>query len=71
MKAAGIVLDDEEPEPQDEEPERFEFGGGGLKPSATASERAARSLSGMAPKVAAQVGTHKHCPPRLPTSTHI
>ena len=33
---------------------RFEFGGGGLKPSAAASERAARSLSGMSAKVASQ-----------------
>ena len=38
----------------EDEPKRFEFGGGGLKPSAAASERAARSLSGMAPKVASQ-----------------
>ena len=38
----------------EDEPARFEFGGGGLKPSAGATERAARSLSGMAPKVAAQ-----------------
>ena len=32
----------------------FAFGGGGLKPSAAASERAARSLSGMSAGVAAQ-----------------
>ena len=32
----------------------FAFGGGGLKPSAAASERAARSLSGMSADVAAQ-----------------
>ena len=33
---------------------KFRWGGTGLKPSKTASERAARSLSGMAPKVSAQ-----------------
>jgi flagellar motility protein MotE (MotC chaperone) len=33
---------------------RFAFGGGGLKPSKAASERAARSLAGMSSKVAAQ-----------------
>ena len=39
---------------EEDEPKRFEFGGAGLRPSKTASERAARSLSSMAPKVAAQ-----------------
>ena len=33
---------------------KFKWGGSGLKPSKTASERAARSLAGMAPKVSAQ-----------------
>jgi len=33
---------------------KFKWGGTGLKPSKTASERAARSLAGMAPKVSAQ-----------------
>ena len=34
--------------------QKFKWGGSGLKPSKTASERAARSLAGMAPKVSAQ-----------------
>ena len=36
---------------------KFEFGAGGLKPSTAASERAARSLSGMSAKVASQALT--------------
>jgi len=33
---------------------KFRWGGSGLKPSKTASERAARSLSGMSPKISSQ-----------------
>ena len=46
---------------------RFEFGGGGLKPSAAAWS-AARSLSGMAPKVASQALVDGVPPPRAPFS---